>query len=853
MTQGLKTLMRSVKASGAGATALFLIMSFTNASAPANPMAHYDFNVEDGGLFFEKTGTADNARLCGSVGVGTGVVGQAASFPGEGKAYLKIEDTGRLDLSHFSIEAWIKIHPDTVPYSGLICKRAGETADTVNFKNDTFSLFLSMGKLRLMVGSGKQTFSIDGKRPLTDNQWHYVVAIDDGESLKLYVDGAIDGEKKVAAHDAALTHGPLIIGYMPDLVDAKRSACMKGYVDELRIYNVGLDGEQIRLNYEKYIGHKYVEPERKFKPVGSASDYLKSEKSIACAHRPVVTSAMDKITMYEPVADSPAFAPQQEEIQRGYVAFSRNYLDLIYANSMPERKEIVSELSASAALGEYEPISFCIYSLKDLTSLKVERNDLLGDAGCRIDKENVTVMEVQHLLKRVTGDKAQKAVLLPVFLKRQAQADLKANQLRQYWITVYVPKEAHPGEYQGSLSIIMENAQNMQLKLKIHVRPYELHNPHQTIGMSYFLNPMKNSNGSLSTEPQKIDWEIVKKHLVDMQAHGMNSLDIHGGWFKPGTKEIDLAPLFKLLYFAKAAGLRNPMPWYFGNVCPMDTWSFEKVEDLDDATWNKTLTAIASVRDHVSANNLPEVLFYAGDEPYYKTKEIMLGRIYRLIKEKVSGVRTYMTVKPKYKDIYPSVDVRVYGWKSGYDVNSVLDETHKAGAAFWVYNPMGINHNPAFGRFALGFHLWNLGADGVMDWHYNAYYGNPFDDFDGAHSEWCATYPMSDGDILPSLRWEAMREGVDDLKYITTLEDILVECYKINGLKSNEDVVESEKILAEIRRLVPRDPLSYKFDDFETGEPLFAPPVWGTAKYDETRTRIADKIERLMRLLAHSK
>jgi len=107
---------------------------------------------------------------------------------------------------------------------------------------------------------------------------------------------------------------------------------------------------------------------------------------------------------------------------------------------------------------------------------------------------------------------------------------------------------------------------------------------------------------------------------------------------------------------------------------------------------------------------------------------------------------------------------------------------------------------PNAARLTYGFALWRMGYSCLIPWHYQAPVGNPFSDFDAHYGDWCMAYPDPDGPI-PTQRWEAVREGIDDGRYLYTLEARIAEA-KARGDK-HDAVAAGEALLAEIRNAVP--------------------------------------------------
>jgi hypothetical protein len=70
---------------------------------------------------------------------------------------------------------------------------------------------------------------------------------------------------------------------------------------------------------------------------------------------------------------------------------------------------------------------------------------------------------------------------------------------------------------------------------------------------------------------------------------------------------------------------------------------------------------------------------------------------------------------------------------------------------------------------------------------------------DGDSRDWCAAYPGRDGPI-PTLDWEGVGEGVDDLRYINTLRSMAEQCRKLGGpaaQKANQATAELDRLLSD--------------------------------------------------------
>ena len=98
----------------------------------------------------------------------------------------------------------------------------------------------------------------------------------------------------------------------------------------------------------------------------------------------------------------------------------------------------------------------------------------------------------------------------------------------------------------------------------------------------------------------------------------------------------------------------------------------------------------------------------------------------------------------------------------------------------------------------MGFFLWNSKLDGANPFSYHSgpmwtSRPDPYQDFDnrfvkgrsGAYKDHMVTLPSKEGPI-PTLNYEAMREGIDDLRYLELLDKLISEL-EANGDNRSTD------------------------------------------------------------------
>jgi len=96
--------------------------------------------------------------------------------------------------------------------------------------------------------------------------------------------------------------------------------------------------------------------------------------------------------------------------------------------------------------------------------------------------------------------------------------------------------------------------------------------------------------------------------------------------------------------------------------------------------------------------------------------------------------------------------------------------------------------------------MYLAGFDGAMDFSYQFAHGNIYDDTDSLNWDYVYAYPTVDG-VLDTLQWEAWREAADDVRYLTTLLD-MIEHGKAEGGASAALALAAESLVTNLRSSV---------------------------------------------------
>jgi hypothetical protein len=488
---------------------------------------------------------------------------------------------------------------------------------------------------------------------------------------------------------------------------------------------------------------------------------------------PDLPSAPDGWTeVASPPEGLPALVPTAAEQTRGYVLFARDPFMPMPYNCVPASSERTRQLRAFCARGEYESLSFGIHALQDLREVNVSVGELRSDTGATIPADQTDV-RVVRCLREIVDAKAKTYRMCPFLLEKRAAFDIAAGSTAQVWLTVRAPDDASSGNYAGTVNIRPVQGEPAELALRLRVLPFALPPAPAEIVMS------------MPRPPE--DDVLLRKQLVDLREHGMTGLESMAGVevasrnrvFGDDDVAATVARCRRLMraYRGVFGEWRFPVTFEVGHQIayywdPAKSWfvfwphSPEIESDL--------LKAIDVVTKLAADEGWPPLRVYALDEAGAHGLLDEAVYYYGLIKQRDPELTSWTTIGG--------------GMAMGHDeigqLSSVVDflstnrftpEIAQAlvarGKPFGVYN--GAGNTPAGARFFFGFYGWKTAAAQLLQWAYS--FGNSA--FEGSglrQADEGFIYSAPDGP-LPSLMWEAAREGVDDYRYLQLLRRTAVQ------------------------------------------------------------------------------
>jgi len=506
-----------------------------------------------------------------------------------------------------------------------------------------------------------------------------------------------------------------------------------------------------------------------------------------------------------------------------------------------------TKLQVVACRGEYEPASFVIRALEETpTSILVTVSDLVGEHGA-ISKEHIDIKVVKTWYQAATAwsshiiDKSSRdaRVLVPELLLKDEElirvdvvsknnyvrlpsgtsyryesisdntirnqpdlpgiaefpvrdadqlqpSEITENSNKQYWITAHVPEDARSGKYLGTISIANTQGRALaKIDYEINVLPFQLINPSIEYSI-YYRGKLAPRSPTVSSEFKSE--EQLKAELQDMRDHGVINPTVYQryrpkGELVPTSIHESQELLRRYLAIRSELNMTNTALYYLGRQIDSDSPGNLKQLEVD----------IPDLQKMKSEYSFTELFLYGKDEA--RGKELLDGKKARE-KVRTLGAKVFSAGYQGHFEVMGQLtDILVL---HGLPILQEASKFHRIGHKIYSYhNPQTGPENPALFRTRYGVRLWQADFDGAMIYAYQHSMGSIWNDFDHVkYRDHVLAYPTSNG-VIDTIAWEGLREGIDDVRYLSTLEN-LIKAHQDNSVVAQE-VRQANAYLSELK------------------------------------------------------
>jgi hypothetical protein len=523
----------------------------------------------------------------------------------------------------------------------------------------------------------------------------------------------------------------------------------------------------------------------------------------------------------------------------------------------------------SAAKGEYEPFQVVLAPKRDLKGVTVRVSALQSDRGAKIPAEAVEVCRVGYVNVTTPTDEIGCAGEWPDPLPPcDKPFDLSAKDgVQPLWITIHVPRDAAAGDHRGTIDLAADGW-NAAVPFTVHVWNFEIPaENHLKTAFGFSPSSVRRYHNLSSDDEQR---RVVDLYLKNFAEHRISPYDLAP--FDPirvrfpenadGSANVDftrfdkqaekyLGPEYRFSTF------RLPLQGMGGGTFhSRHTGKIGRFEQ-GSAEYEKIFANyLREIESHLREKGwLDKAYIYWFDEPEPKDFDFVrdgMDRIHRA----APGLRRMLTEEPG-KELDGAVDI----WcpLTPNLTPEVTARERAKGRELWWYictGPKGPYCTLFIDHYAIEFRMWSwqtwkTGVQGLLIWQTNYWTSdaafpapqvqNPWEDpmsYVSGYSTPTGTKkhwgngdgrfiyppnrdPMNDKNKyragpVNSIRWEMLREGIEDYEYFWLLRDLVEKAKKraiVAGEKS--DLIERGEKLLSIPDSITRDQTHFTKDPLE--------------------------------------
>ena len=161
--------------------------------------------------------------------------------------------------------------------------------------------------------------------------------------------------------------------------------------------------------------------------------------------------------------------------ERGYAVCPESPMNKVRYDQ-PYNGAAGKSIALTLARNEYEAAQAVVVPVEgDLKGVTCSVSDLSGPKGAKIPAQEITVNVVGYAkIEKPSGGAKLPKGMIPDPLLPNAAVDIKADELRSFWITVHTATDQAAGQYRGKVTISPQNAKPTQLDLNVKVWSFAL-------------------------------------------------------------------------------------------------------------------------------------------------------------------------------------------------------------------------------------------------------------------------------------------------------------------------------------------------------------------------------------------
>jgi hypothetical protein len=453
----------------------------------------------------------------------------------------------------------------------------------------------------------------------------------------------------------------------------------------------------------------------------------------------------------------------------------------------------------SLAKNEYEPFQIIVtpQDTDKIKNFRLEFSDLKSENGI-IPKENIKWNQEGYIkIDKPSPVRDAFPGMWPDPLLKGGVVSVDSKRHYPVWVTVYAPGSAAAGVYSGSARVIVNDRTASSIPLKVKVWDFTLPDNSflDSVADVWYYGPMRG----------KVKYSAV---LDNVRRHKHSSA---GRVFDsdPQTMRASYDE-----YFEKYKMRHALFPGFAGAGAWKNRRSYYGLKiDPSDKVFRETfIEKTRELADFYKKNGWSDrMIFWLWDEPFLGTDPELRKNLplwVGLVREAAPGMKTMLSHYLNFDKELDSphaldgmIDILTVPLYFGPAFSAELAKLRRSqGIEVWGYhNQWYLTDCPAVNARAFAWILWSNRISGYIIWSVNNWSVFKYDpwnygggDLTAYRGDGCLFYPDKEtGELLDSLRWEILRDGLEDYDYLSLCETALK-----SGKLSAEDKKEAEGLLA---------------------------------------------------------
>jgi hypothetical protein len=485
----------------------------------------------------------------------------------------------------------------------------------------------------------------------------------------------------------------------------------------------------------------------------------------------------------------------------------------------------LTNMKLGAARNEWVSLQILLRSDTPVLGVGVEAGDLQGPNGFVLRRSEAQLYR-QHQLHLEVGTYRNDAFkadwypdplipfLHPMTGKRLEGApitavpfNLPANETHGFWVDLYVPTNAPPGDYHGTYRVTRDGGNYVNIPVALTVWNFAL--PQTPALVTEFGSPRLGDyyrHRAKGNQPEPSDWKAIETQCAQLLSeHRFNAVPPSemltpqpqpGGSFEIPSRQVEALREFVDRYHVNALQTTHP----------------ESAVKDPEAEQDRLRAWLGALDRAAKELNRPGILFYTylRDEPNTLEDYRYVQKWGRAIREAKSVVKVLVVEQPwtapgeggadsAWGDLYGAVDI----WCPLFSLHrqDSAAKRQALGEMIWTYT--ALCQGPPTPWWHIDFPLlnyrvpawmaWRDGMKGLLYWGGMSYWNQtedpwlkaPFYTGDGKpqqgekgivyQGEGSLVYPARDigyDGIAPTIRLKALRDGIEDYEYLAMLQQL---------------------------------------------------------------------------------